>query len=574
MNKMLKIKHITTIILALSITGIAYSQDQDLDFDEIQVVAPYMPTVSEAFKILENPKLEDTLGVEIDIDYSIQPLKINTSFDVEPISPARMRGEPLPKLYKGLAKAGIGTHTTPYAEVYYNTLRSNEYAYGVRAKHISSSGEIDGYEYSQYSDNMINAYGKKFYRNITLNTDLKYKRDMIHYYGFNEDDFVDNTDALDAIQNINKSDIQQSFNIINAGINYNTNHMDSAKLQHSAGIFYRYMFDKYDMSEQFFSISGDLGKQLPPDPLGFAETQYFKLSANADFFSSDVKSDVVNRGLISLEPRLYSQYNLFKFYIGLNVLTQIDKNTYLKFYPQAYAQASIVKDVLIAYGTFSGGMEKYNYYSLSRTNPYINTQNMSPLRFMNKKADLTGGFKGSISSYIAYNFSISNTEIEDFAFFVNDTSEVLNNKFTLVYDDVRRFNFRAEIFTQISEKFRLRLVSDYYEYSLANEREAWHMPTIVVGVGGKYNIQDKIILSLDAFARNSTYARDFDNSGNAVPIELEGFHVDTNISLEYRYTRLLSVFLNFNNIQNQPLEKWMNYPTQKFNFLGGVSYAF
>ncbi len=586
MNNLLKIKYISISILSFFVAmSFAYAQDQDqdqdqdknqdLDFDEIQVVAPYKPTVSEAFKIIENPKLEDTISMDIDMDYTIKPLKINTDFEVDPINPARMRGEPLTKLYKGLAKAGIGTHSTPYAEVFYNTLRSNEYAYGVRAKHLSSSGEIEDYEYSQYSKNLIDVYGKKFYRNnITLNADLNYNRDMVHYYGFHKDDFVDNEEALETIQNIKKSDIKQSFNIFKAGINYHTSNLDSSKLDHSAAMYYRYMFDKYDLTEQLFSLKGHIGKQLPPDPLGYAEKQYFKLSAKADFVSSEISENTTNKGLISLEPKLYSQYNVFKFYIGLNVTTQIDKNTYLKFYPQAHAEASIVKNVLIAYGTFSGGMEKYDYYSVSKINPYINTGLDIPMKFMNKKADLTGGFKGSISSYVAYNFSISNTEIEDYAFFVNDTTEILNNKFTLVYDNIRRFNFRAEIFTQISEKFRLRLASDYYEYALDNEIEAWHLPTVVVSAGAQYNIQDKVILSLDALARNTTYARGFDNNDNPIRIELEGFHVDTNVSLEYRYTKRLSVFLNFNNIQNQSLEKWMHYPTQKFNFLGGVNYAF
>ncbi len=575
MNSFKSQKHILkAIIFLLLITSASKLFSQDLDFDEIKVVAPYMPTISEAFKILENPSIEDTLSVETEFKYSITPVKIDTQFELEPISPARMRGEPLPKLYKGLAKAGLGTHNTPYAEFFYNTLRSNEYAYGLRAKHISSSGKIEGYEFSQYSDNLINAYGKRFYNDLTLNANAEYKRDMVHYYGFQKDDFSDDNQALDFINSLQGDDIKQHFNIINANINYNTTHLDSTKLHHSAGFYYRALFDRYEATEYKYSFKGHLGNMLPEDPLGFSETQYFDLFVSADLYNYDVFDNAVTNGLLSLEPRLSSKYRDFKFYIGLDVVTQFDKNTYLKFYPQAHVEASLVEDVLIAYGSFSGGMDKHDLYSTSRINPFINTGTDLPLKFRNRTSDLIGGFKGSISSYVAYNFSVSNAEIENYAFFVNDTTTLLNNKFTLVYDDIRRLNFKGEIFTQIGERFRLRLAADYYEFSLFDEIEAWHEPTVVVSVNGRYNIQDKIILSLDAYARNTTYARGFDDSGEVERIELEGFHVDTNIRIEYRYTRMLALFLNFNNVQNQSLERWLNYPTQRFNFLGGVSYSF
>ncbi len=563
---------IITIIMFFAVWHNSFSQK--LDFDEIKVVAPYLPTISEAFKILENPSMEDTTKISTTFEYSIKPIKITTSFEVEPISPARMRGEPLTKLYKGHAKAGFGTHSTPYVEGFYNSLRSNEYAYGARIKHLSSSGNIENYEYSQFSNNLIDVYGKKFYENLTLNADMNYQRDMVHYYGFQRNDFLNNQNALDYIDNITSEDLKQSFNIFNVGINYNTNHLDSAKFQHSAAFKYRLLTDRFDTKENLFKISGIIGQQLPPDPLGFAEKQHFNLFANADFYSYTISDNKTSNGLISLEPRLSSQYRDFKFYIGLDIVTQFDNLTYMKFYPKAHAEANLVSDVLIAYGTFSGGLDKHDLYNTTRINPYLNTAIDIPYKFQNRKKDLTVGFKGSISTFVAYNFSVSDATIDNFAFFVNDTTQILDNKFTLVYDNISRFNFKAEIFTQISEKFRLRLATDYYEYSMDKENQPWHMPSVVVSVNGKYNIQDKIIISLDGYARNSTFAKTYDAANNIVAKELEGFHVDANIGIEYRYTRVLSVFLNFNNIQNQPLQMWNNYHTQRFNFIGGVSYSF
>jgi flavorubredoxin len=139
---------------------------------------------------------------------------------------------------------------------------------------------------------------------------------------------------------------------------------------------------------------------------------------------------------------------------------------------------------------------------------------------------------------------------------------------------MRLFNFRAELFSNVGERLKVRTGIDYFEYTTENELEAWHLPTLQIDLSVKYNIQDKIILSADAFARNSVYARVFDETGNVQREEIHGFHVDANLGIEYRYTKILSVFLKLNNIQNQRLEKWYNYPSQKFNFMGGVTYAF
>ena len=145
----------------------------------------------------------------------------------------------------------------------------------------------------------------------------------------------------------------------------------------------------------------------------------------------------------------------------------------------------------------------------------------------------------------------------------------------MVYDDIRLFNFRAELFGNVGERLSARFTTDYYQFSLENELEPWHEPTLRMGLSLRYNIQDKIILTGEAFGRNSVYARVFDEAtGNPQRMEIQGFHVDTSLGIEYRYTKILSVFLNLNNVSNQPLQRWYNYPSHGFNLLGGVSYAF
>jgi hypothetical protein len=560
------------ISVMIFIVGVNNAIAQQLDFDEIKVIAPYEPTISDAFKINFNPKIDDTLKVNLDFSYLINPTQIPTRFTVEPITPARMRGEPLAKLYNGFVKAGLGNYTTPYAEAFYNSLRSNEYAYGVHIKHLSSGGGIQDYAHSGYSDNHIKLNARRFTRNHTLYANLGYERNMVHFYGFKREDFQGQPEMLDYIDDLKNKDIRQRFHHFNPQIGFRSNYLDPSKLQHSVNLRYNFLADRYDAKEH--NIGADLGltKQLSEDPFGLADTQKFNLAFTADYFNNAIPDTTFGMSLFRLTPTLSSTYRDFTFYVGVRALAQIDSASYARFYPVAGAEINLINNVLIAYASLQGDMQKNTLRDLTTTNPFMNTA--SPLLFQNNKSTLRGGVKGSISSVASYNFSVANSSIENYALFVNDTTSMLGNRFDVIYDNLKLFNFRAELFSHIGERVQLMFASDYYQYTLDKEIEAWHEPELKFTVSLMYNMQDKIIVSADAFTRNSIYARTFNEMGEVDKTKIHGFHVDANIGIEYRYTKILSVFLNLNNVQNQPLQRWYNYPSQRFNVMGGVTYSF
>jgi hypothetical protein len=319
-------------------------------------------------------------------------------------------------------------------------------------------------------------------------------------------------------------------------------------------------------------VRSQLSKTLPEDPLGFAEKQSFHIDMAAEFFNNRHLIDTVNSSLYSITPTLSSEFKDFTFYLGVRAAAQIDTASYARFYPVAGAEVNLISNVLVAYASLQGGMHKHNLRDLSAINPFMNTS--VPMHFQNTRSELRGGFKGSFSSVASYNLSVSNSSIDNYAFFVNDPNSRLNNTFDIVYDNIRLFNFRTELFSHIGERVQLRFASDYYQFTLDNELEPWHEPQMKLSLSLKYNIQNKLIFSADGFARNSIYARTFNDLGEVERMKIHGFHVDANFGIEYRYTKILSVFLNLNNVQNQALERWYNYPSQRFNVLGGVSYAF
>jgi len=68
------------------------------------------------------------------------------------------------------------------------------------------------------------------------------------------------------------------------------------------------------------------------------------------------------------------------------------------------------------------------------------------------------------------------------------------------------------------------------------------------------------ILQLSSAALGTTYVMDT--------------AIDLNVRGNYDISRKLAVFAQLNNFGFQKYERWLGYPVQSFNFLGGISFSF
>ena len=164
--------------------------------------------------------------------------------------------------------------------------------------------------------------------------------------------------------------------------------------------------------------------------------------------------------------------------------------------------------------------------------------------------------------------------------FVTDTTTKAKNKFTVVYDNVQILNLKGEVTWEQSEKLDIILRGDYFNYTITNEMYAWEKPDYDLGLTAKYHYSEQLIFKADLFGLFKIYERDFvkETENNVVVTtvspQLINHIYDINLGAEYRFTKQLSAFLNLNNIGNYRYYRWYNYPSQRFNFLAGVSYAF
>ena len=147
------LKQVQYIFLSLLIFSVSISFAQEvrkqsndtLDTDVVNVVKPYTPKVSDAFKIKEIPSLNDsTTTKKKEIKYNIFSIPVASTFTPAKGKAAQVDKAKKEKLFDNYASLGFGSYTTILGEVYLNNAISRTENVGGYVSHHSSQGGIDG----------------------------------------------------------------------------------------------------------------------------------------------------------------------------------------------------------------------------------------------------------------------------------------------------------------------------------------------------------------------------------------------------------------------------------------------
>jgi hypothetical protein len=558
---MVRKKLLTGIVVFIGMTSLMplYAQNaRDTINYDVYSISGYQPVVTNAIKLNENPVIQDSTQKIPVLTYSINAKEIEIPFSPEPIAPAKMVGEPIPRLTKTLIKGGMGNYATAYGELFFNNLRSKEMSYGAHLKHLSSASTLKGEGYSGYSDNLIRVYGKRFFKQHTLTGDFDYSRNVVHNYGYDISLFK-----------LEKNIIKQRYTLLAPSIGFKSFLGDST-INYDLYLGYYHFAERFQSAENNVSVKGIFS--------GFLNKEKIVGEGRVDYYNYQRAGDTVNNTIIRLNPSIVSNGEKFKASIGLGTAADItDTATNFYFYPRLEASYSIADNVVIPYVGLTGDLDKNSYRSLAEENPFI--KNVITTANSNKRLEFYGGLKGTLSSATSYSTKVSYSKIDNMYFFVNDTIELPGNRFEVIYDDVKLLKLHGEVAYQQAEKLRFIIKADYNKYTTTRELRAWHKPALTMTFSTNYNLKDKIVIKADVFVIDKQFARTGSDTTTCVGCasykakELKGI-TDLNLGIEYRYNKALSAFINFNNIGSVRYYRWNNYPTQRLNIIGGASFAF
>ena len=579
-------KFVSYIVFSIAATSLFAQSDSLETQPEVIIIKTADIPVMNAVKMTNNPSIEDSIIPAPEIVYGVVKKQIPITFKIDPIKPARMKGEPLNSLSKGYMKGGYGNYNNTMFEGYLNNVRSRKHSVGASMQHFASQGGINDLGYSGFSHNSASLFGKKFLKKHLLQGELNYDRDALRYYGYSPEEYS----AYD------KDNTKQWFSKSGVDIRLMSFIKDSTKLNYTPNLSYYNLLDKGGLMENNGKLSVSFRKYYIPKDSSIITDQVIRLHTSFDYNNFYNGIEAKGNGIFMLHPHVTASGEKFRINFGGSMFIEGFENTAsFHFYPNAHIKYNVLRDMLIPYAGIKGGIERTNYNSLTSENPFLVTYSA----MLNKKTpyDAYGGVRGAFSSKMAFNIMGSRKRIVNMPFFVNrydlgfnvDLNGDINyyrwggSTFNVIYDTVAVTTIDAQLSYITTEKINVIARGEYYMYQLQNEVEAWHMPDWKATVSGTDNIKNKIIVRADIFAISERKALGYDSTSTYIGIDDIGVSmftqklpwiIDINLGIEYFYNKKVSAFVNFNNIAAMNYYEWNKYPSQGFNIMGGLSYSF
>ncbi len=568
-------------ILLLSIlfssTAIFAQEKDDLDTETVTIVKPYSPTISDAFKVKETPTLNDSVTTtKKNIDYKIFSVPVASTFTPSKGKATTVEKAKPIKLYDNYATFGLGNYTSILGEFFSNFQLSRTDAAGFFFKHNSSQGDIkDVYLDNKYYNTSLDANYTSRQKDVAYRLDFGAKHQLFNWYGlpsnFSENDstFISN---IDAAQNYFSGNLGGSISVENSYFE-----------KVSANV--RYLGDSYSSSE--FNITAQPEFAFPISDLNF------KLKADVDYLKGKFVTNYLDtKGIdysflnVGIAPSLLYVADDFTAAFGAKGYVSLDsENSETKFYiyPNVQLSYRLLEEMVIAYGGLEGDLDQNSYYGFKEEYPFVSpTLDITPT---SKIFDSYAGLKGKLSNSFGYNVRASLAKENDKALFQNNSYKGMNadfkgyefgNSFNVVYDDLRTLDVFAEVKVEVSNNFTLGINADFYAYETDKQEEAWNLPTLKASLFSNFNITEKLYGGVSLFyvgERKDLLTNSFNLLQNPEIITLDSY-LDANLHLGYRITDRLSVFVKGSNLLSDNYQKWVNYPVQGIQGLGGVTYKF
>lgn len=569
------LKQLLLLTLVLSINHI-FSQEKDtLDTDVVNVIKPYTPTISDAFKVKETPTLDDEVTTtKKDVEYNIFSIPVASTFTPAKGKAAVVDKEEKEKLFDNYASLGVGTYTTILGELYLNHALNRTESVGGYINHHSSGGGIDGLLLDDdFINSKINLNYKRSLRDLSWTVEGGYQLQAYNWYGL-DSDYFDETVAVNI-------DPKHTFHTIHIEGDVN---FDDMIVNDGSLLFRRFSDDQGSGENRFVAKTGfdfqigdhDLLAKIKVDYLGGSFDRSYDLDEELKY--SNIQ--------LGFAPSYQIKNNDLTVDFGasfyyLNNLENSKNKFYI--YPNIQATYRLVDDILIMYGGVTGDLIQNTYHGFAQQNPFV-----SPTLFIaptNQQYNGFVGLKGKLSNNMSYNVKGSYFAEKNKPLFANniafadpvDTENYFyGNSFGVVYDDLTTFSIFGELNVDVNRNFTLGLKAEYFIYNTDNQEEAWNLPDVTGSLFMDYQIDKHWFAGANLYyvgeRKDQVYLTTFPAvSYQATTLDS---YFDANAHLGYKINDRFSVYVKANNIANQDYQRYLNYPVQGIQILAGATYKF
>lgn len=440
-------------------------------------------------------------------------------------------------------KAGFGNLTTPYVEAGFS-FGDQKTKFNVFASHISSNGKI---EYQDYARSAVTgSFYTPISKNLEFHGNLGYHQDKYYQFGYDK-----------SIYNYDKSDLLKRYNTITAEAGLRNLSPTEFGLSYHPNLKIDIFSDNRKNNESNAVLDLPLIKTV-------GNALAIKVGFNADFtrFTPD-NADAINNNIITTPVALLFKTPNLRFQAGL---TPSWDNSLFRLLPSFLVDFPIAKEKWIIQAGWISYYNKGNYQNFAAINPYMAV----PTELKNTRmVERYVGFKGTLFKTFTYNAKFGSAEFNNTPLFVNDATS--GKSFNIIYEEqLQAVQIQGELGFSRAETFSLQAGFNWYSFNKqTTEDKAWGMIPLELNGRLRWMIMKDLWFKTDLFLWDGPLYKKPNGSSD----RLAGAF-DLNAGVEFRITKQLMLWAQFNNITNSKYQRWNQYNIYGFNMLGGVRLNF
>ncbi|MFZ1262856.1 MAG: hypothetical protein WAT34_05035 [Chitinophagaceae bacterium] len=528
--------------------GISFAQKDTTKKGGIDIISSFKPVLREAAKINFNATPPPADSTKAKLEYDIPNKNLLFAYQPGSLKPLAMDIDTGGKFdNSSYVKVGFGSLRTPFVQAGISFGDGKTAGLNIYAKHVGSDGKRAFQKFAN-TDVKLSGFFKSG-NNLEWDASLGMNQHRTYKYGFEPQTLSFAPDSL-----------KQNFQTIAGRVAMHNMNKTAFGLTYWPEVKIDIFSDNLKNSESNTVLNLPLQKTIGKE---------FSVNLGVTFDltrMSPTGKSAINNTMYYISPSVL--YKTAKINAQAGIRPSWDNRTF-KMFPNILVDINTYDQRFTFQAGWTGYVRKTTYQYLASQNPWL----WLPANFKNTWIEERfAGFKGSVGEHFSYAAKVGFNKLNNQPLFVNDTVTGGGGKSFRVVNEsqLKVVNFGGELGFAIHEKFSLITGLTYNQYSgLKDNAEAWGLLPLELKTSLRLQIIKDLWLKGDLFAWTGPKYMKKDGSTG----KLSGAK-DLNAGLEFKITKNINLWTQFNNIFNKEYQRWNQYPVYGFNFTGGIVFSF
>jgi len=570
-----------TVLLIWFSLSFMYAQDEadeGLSTQEVLVVKSYTPSLSDAFKITEGPKIPDSLkATNKALTYKIMPVDVVSTFEPNKATPLKLKKRSPSTPFNTFFSGGFGSMSQLYLNISSVIELDRTQRFGLNVYRDGFGSDVGNSQLkSSQSFSQFGTHHNLRSNNYNVNTQLQFTAQKNNYYGLydrNWDNFL--------IESITP-EVKRNYFKFRSYWDWFDSFLRSLSFQ--ANI----TSDNFTTSEQQLHIKADFTTPFAGGKFqANSEIQGQNSLFSQPFFENQTQEFTQAIGKVGLEW-LYNENDL-KLKIGAGVAYfegDESLNSKLNYFPEIEIFYQKKGNSIAPYLTASGGVRLNSYRETVFFNPYIAP--ITDLKPTLNKYNAALGIRSSVSSVLNFNFGLLYDQVENYQFYQrlplnikgsNDAFR-LSNAFENKYANVDLYGVKAQIRIDLAKNNFVHFETVYRYFELTDDQVLFNIPALQMNWKSQFKFKDILTLAVNGEVLGNRTALEHiflqDQANQSIYPE------EISLPLFLRSTAHLTLKLNEQfdafikgRFSNSDIHgQWGYFQEPSFMLLGGITYKF